>query len=196
MRQRIPRPNPLGPNVPFAKGVVLRTVVKKPKKPNSANRKCVVVRLSNGKELTAYVPGIGHNLQVLQINMIGDESPLDNNRPQEHNVVLIRCGNLQDTPNVSTKCVRGKYDLPHVVKKSWLAWDPKNVIMDFAEIRIICRSMILRAFLHKPSVSSLLSPQWSTARRRLHKKPQGKVKLTNNLFKAEAVKKVQELYFI
>ena len=118
MRQRIPRPNPLGANVPFAKGVVLRTVVKKPKKPNSANRKCVVVRLSNGKELTAYVPGIGHNLQVLQINMIGDESPLDNNRPQEHNVVLIRCGNLQDTPNVSTKCVRGKYDLPHVVKKS------------------------------------------------------------------------------
>ena len=109
---------PLGPNVPFAKGVVLRTVVKKPKKPNSANRKCVVVRLSNGKELTAYVPGIGHNLQVLQINMIGDESPLDNNLPQEHNVVLIRCGNLQDTPNVSTKCVRGKYDLPHVVKKS------------------------------------------------------------------------------
>ena len=68
--------------------------------------------------------------------------------------------------------------------------------MDFAEIRIICRSMILRAFLHKPSVSSLLSPQWSTARRRLHKKPQGKEKLTNNLFKAEAVKKVQELYFI
>jgi len=52
--------------------------------------------------------------------------------------------------------------------------------------------MILRAFLHKPSVSSLLSPQWSTARRRLHKKPQGKVKLTNNLFKAEAVKKFMQ----
>ena len=64
VRKRIPRPNPLGPNVPFAKAVVLRPVVKKPKKPNSANRKCVVVRLSNGKELTAYVPGIGHNLQV------------------------------------------------------------------------------------------------------------------------------------
>ena len=37
---------------------------------------------------------------------------------QEHNVVLIRSGRLQDVPNVSTKCVRGKYDLPHVVKKS------------------------------------------------------------------------------
>ena len=70
VRQRIPRPNPLGPNVPFAKAVVLRPVVKKPKKPNSANRKCVVVRLSNGKELTAYVPGIGHNLQGEQDQII------------------------------------------------------------------------------------------------------------------------------
>merc|ERR1712227_281839 len=94
-----PNRNPLGPGVPFAKGVVIKPVIKKPKKPNSANRKCVVVRLSNGKEMTAYVPGIGHNLQ-------------------EHNVVLIRSGRLQDVPNVSTKCVRGKYDLPHVVKKS------------------------------------------------------------------------------
>lgn len=49
---------------PFMKGVVLKTLIKKPKKPNSANRKCVLVRLSNGKEMVAYVPGIGHNLQV------------------------------------------------------------------------------------------------------------------------------------
>lgn len=42
---------------PFMKGIVLKTVIRKPKKPNSANRKCVVVRLSNGKEMTAYVPG-------------------------------------------------------------------------------------------------------------------------------------------
>lgn len=49
---------------PFMKGVVLKTVIKKPKKPNSANRKCVLVRLSNGKEMVAYIPGIGHNLQV------------------------------------------------------------------------------------------------------------------------------------
>ncbi|XP_076174331.1 30S ribosomal protein S12 technical knockout isoform X2 [Ptiloglossa arizonensis] len=88
--------NPLD-GKPFAKGVVIRTVIKKPKKPNSANRKCVIVRLSNGKEMTAYVPGIGHNLQ-------------------EHNVVLVRVGRLQDTPMVKIKCVRGKYDLPHVVK--------------------------------------------------------------------------------
>ncbi|XP_034946968.1 40S ribosomal protein S12, mitochondrial [Chelonus insularis] len=88
--------NPLG-RAPQAKGVVLKTLIKKPKKPNSANRKCVLVRLSNGKELVAYVPGIGHNLQ-------------------EHNIVLVRVGRLQDTPGVKLKCVRGKYDLPHVIK--------------------------------------------------------------------------------
>jgi small subunit ribosomal protein S12 len=49
---------------PMLKGVILKTLIKKPKKPNSANRKCVLVRLSNGKEAVAYVPGIGHNLQV------------------------------------------------------------------------------------------------------------------------------------
>lgn len=93
-----PNKNPLD-GKPFAKGVVLKTLIKKPKKPNSANRKCVLVRLSNGKELTAYVPGVGHNLQ-------------------EHNVVLIRVGRLQDVPGVKTKCVRGKYDLTHVIKKT------------------------------------------------------------------------------
>ncbi|XP_067634795.1 small ribosomal subunit protein uS12m [Eurosta solidaginis] len=83
---------------PFAKGVVLKTLIKKPKKPNSANRKCVLVRLSTGKEMVAYIPGEGHNLQ-------------------EHNIVLCRVGRLQDVPGVKIKCVRGKYDLPHVIKK-------------------------------------------------------------------------------
>nr|XP_034185833.1 40S ribosomal protein S12, mitochondrial [Osmia lignaria] len=84
---------------PFSKGIVIKTLIKKPKKPNSANRKCVLVRLSTGKEMVAYVPGIGHNLQ-------------------EHNVVLCKVGRLKDTPGVRIKCVRGKYDLPHVVKKT------------------------------------------------------------------------------
>ncbi|XP_012054418.1 PREDICTED: 40S ribosomal protein S12, mitochondrial [Atta cephalotes] len=84
---------------PYMKGVVLKTVIRKPKKPNSANRKCVVVRLSNSKEMTAYVPGIGHNLQ-------------------EHNIVLCKNGRLRDTPGVKIKCVRGKYDLPHVSKRN------------------------------------------------------------------------------
>lgn len=81
---------------PFMKGIVLKTLIKKPKKPNSANRKCVLVRLSNGKEMVAYIPGIGHNLQ-------------------EHNIVLCRVGKVQDCPGVKLKCVRGKYDLPHVI---------------------------------------------------------------------------------
>ncbi|KAK9504446.1 hypothetical protein O3M35_010774 [Rhynocoris fuscipes] len=84
---------------PFAKGVVLKTLVKKPKKPNSANRKCVLVRLSTGKEMVAYVPGIGHNLQ-------------------EHNIVLVHPARLQDVPGVKLACVRGKYDLGHVIKKT------------------------------------------------------------------------------
>ncbi|XP_052742138.1 40S ribosomal protein S12, mitochondrial [Bicyclus anynana] len=89
--------NPLNGH-PFAKGVVLKTLIKKPKKPNSANRKCVLVRLSNGREMVAYIPGIGHNLQ-------------------EHNIVLVRVGRVQDCPGVKLKCVRGKYDLPHVIKQ-------------------------------------------------------------------------------
>uniref|UniRef100_A0A1B6BYG8 Small ribosomal subunit protein uS12m n=1 Tax=Clastoptera arizonana TaxID=38151 RepID=A0A1B6BYG8_9HEMI len=93
-----PNKNPLD-GKPFAKGVVLKTLIKKPKKPNSANRKCVLVRLSTGKEMTAYIPGEGHNLQ-------------------EHNVVLCRVGRLQDVPGVKIKCVRGKFDLSHVIKKT------------------------------------------------------------------------------
>ncbi|XP_029660487.1 40S ribosomal protein S12, mitochondrial-like [Formica exsecta] len=92
-----PSKNPFN-GQPFMKGVVLKTVIKKPKKPNSANRKCVIVRLSSGREMTAYVPGIGHNLQ-------------------EHNIVLCRVGRLRDVPGVKIKCVRGKYDLPHVAKR-------------------------------------------------------------------------------
>ncbi|XP_043206687.1 40S ribosomal protein S12, mitochondrial-like [Amphibalanus amphitrite] len=84
---------------PQMKGVVLKTLIKKPKKPNSANRRCCLVRLSNGKEMIAYIPGEGHNLQ-------------------EHNIVLVRVGRLRDVPGVKIKCIRGKYDLSHVVKKS------------------------------------------------------------------------------
>lgn len=83
---------------PLCKGIVLKTLIKKPRKPNSGNRKCVLVKLSIGKEMVAYVPGEGHNLQ-------------------EHNAVLCRIARLRDTPGVRIKCIRGAYDLPHVVKK-------------------------------------------------------------------------------
>lgn len=92
-----PNKNPLG-NKPMARGVVLKTLIKKPRKPNSANRKCVLVRLSTGKELIAYVPGEGHSLQ-------------------EHNIVMVRVGRLRDVPGVKVKCIRGVYDLAHVVKR-------------------------------------------------------------------------------
>ncbi|XP_015588082.1 40S ribosomal protein S12, mitochondrial isoform X2 [Cephus cinctus] len=95
-KKKRPKRRPLD-GKPFAKGVVLKTVIKKPKKPNSANRKCVLVRLSTGKEMVAYIPGVGHNLQ-------------------EHNIVLCRVGRCQDVPGVKIKCVRGVYDLAHVVK--------------------------------------------------------------------------------
>ncbi|XP_062619621.1 small ribosomal subunit protein uS12-like [Saccostrea cucullata] len=82
----------------YRRGVVLKLVIKRPKKPNSAQRKCVRLKLSNGKEATAYIPGEGHNLQ-------------------EHSIVLVRGGRLQDVPGVNLQCVRGKYDLAHVKKK-------------------------------------------------------------------------------
>ncbi|KAM9309285.1 small ribosomal subunit protein uS12m [Pholidichthys leucotaenia] len=83
---------------PQMKALVLKTMIRKPKKPNSANRKCARVRLSNGKEVIAFIPGEGHNLQ-------------------EHNVVLIQGGRTQDLPGVKLTVVRGKYDCAHVVKK-------------------------------------------------------------------------------
>ncbi|KAK6316887.1 hypothetical protein J4Q44_G00122870 [Coregonus suidteri] len=84
--------------IPMLKAVILKTMIRKPKKPNSANRKCARVRLSNGKEAVVFIPGEGHNLQ-------------------EHNVVLVQGGRTQDLPGVKLTVVRGKYDCAHVVKK-------------------------------------------------------------------------------
>ena len=84
---------------PQMKGIVLKTVIKKPKKPNSANRKCVLVRLSNGQEKICFVPGIGHNLQ-------------------EHSAVLVQKKRVKDVPGLKLRCIRGAMDLMHVVKKS------------------------------------------------------------------------------
>lgn len=91
------KPSPLGDR-PQIRGIVLKTVIKKPKKPNSANRKCVYVRLSNGKEVTAFVPGIGHNLQ-------------------EHSNVLIRWHRVKDVPGLKLRVIRGVYDCALVLKR-------------------------------------------------------------------------------
>ena len=75
----------------FKRGVCLKVTTMTPKKPNSALRKIARVRLSNGMEVTAYIPGEGHNLQ-------------------EHSVVLIRGGRVKDLPGVRYHIVRGVYD--------------------------------------------------------------------------------------
>jgi len=76
---------------PFKRGVCLKVTTTTPKKPNSALRKIARVRLSNGNEVTAYIPGMGHNLQ-------------------EHSIVLLKGGRTKDLPGVRYKVVRGVYD--------------------------------------------------------------------------------------
>lgn len=77
---------------PLVKGVCLKVLIQKPKKPNSAQRKIAKIKLSTGFIVPAYIPGEGHNLQ-------------------EHGSVLVRGGRVPDLPGVKYKCVRGKYDL-------------------------------------------------------------------------------------
>lgn len=83
---------------PQKRGVCTRVGTMTPKKPNSALRKYARVRLSNGMEVTAYIPGIGHNLQ-------------------EHSVVLIRGGRVKDLPGVRYHTIRGTLDTQGVAKR-------------------------------------------------------------------------------
>lgn len=76
---------------PQKRGVCVRVYTSTPKKPNSALRKVARVRLTNGIEVTAYIPGIGHNLQ-------------------EHSIVLIRGGRVKDLPGVRYHVIRGTLD--------------------------------------------------------------------------------------
>jgi small subunit ribosomal protein S12 len=83
---------------PQKRGICTRVWTITPKKPNSALRKVARVKLSNGFEVTSYIPGEGHNLQ-------------------EHNIVLIRGGRVKDLPGVRYHIVRGKYDLQGIEKR-------------------------------------------------------------------------------
>lgn len=76
---------------PFKRGVCLQVKTSTPKKPNSALRKVARVRLTNGMEVTAYIPGMGHNLQ-------------------EHSVVMVRAGRVKDLIGVRYQVVRGRLD--------------------------------------------------------------------------------------
>ena len=84
---------------PFRKGVCLLVRTQTPKKPNSALRKIARVRLTNGEEITAYIPGVGHNLQ-------------------EHSIVLVRGGKVKDLPGVRYHIVRGKLDATGVANRN------------------------------------------------------------------------------
>lgn len=84
---------------PFKRGVCTKVTTTTPKKPNSAVRKIARVRLTNGMEVTAYIPGIGHNLQ-------------------EHSVVMIRGGRVKDLIGVRYTVVRGVLDAQGVAKRA------------------------------------------------------------------------------
>ena len=92
-RRRVVRKSksPVLENSPFKRGVCTQVKTMTPKKPNSALRKIARVRLSNKKEITAYIPGEGHNLQ-------------------EHSIVLVRGGRVKDLPGVRYHIVRGVLD--------------------------------------------------------------------------------------
>jgi small subunit ribosomal protein S12 len=83
---------------PQRRGVCLRVFTQTPKKPNSALRKVARVRLTNGREVNAYIPGVGHNLQ-------------------EHSVVLVRGGRVKDLPGVRYHIVRGTLDTQGVADR-------------------------------------------------------------------------------
>ncbi|HWR89235.1 MAG TPA: 30S ribosomal protein S12 [Dissulfurispiraceae bacterium] len=85
-------------NCPQKRGVCVRVYTTTPKKPNSALRKVARVRLTNGMEVTSYIPGVGHNLQ-------------------EHSIVLIRGGRVKDLPGVRYHILRGTLDCAGVTNR-------------------------------------------------------------------------------
>ena len=93
---------------PQKRGVCTRVMTQTPKKPNSALRKIARVRLSNGIEVTAYIPGIGHNLQEHSVVLVRGGRVGHN--LQEHSVVLVRGGRVKDLPGVRYHIIRGTKD--------------------------------------------------------------------------------------
>lgn len=98
-RSRTKSKAPALQNNPQKRGVCLQVRTMTPKKPNSALRKIARVRLANGEEVTAYIPGEGHNLQ-------------------EHSVVLVQGGRVKDLPGVRYQIVRGALDTAGVDKRA------------------------------------------------------------------------------
>lgn len=103
---------------PQKKGICLNILIKKPKKPNSANRKVAKIRLRNKVTIIGYIPGIGHNLQ-------------------EHSIVLVQGGKRKDLPGVHYKIVRGVYDCNGVAnqKNSRSKYGTKKKISNSSRVR-------------------------------------------------------------
>ncbi|MBI4480237.1 MAG: 30S ribosomal protein S12 [Acidobacteria bacterium] len=97
-RSRVRTASPALQSCPQKRGVCTRVYTTTPKKPNSALRKVARVRLTNGIEVTAYIPGVGHNLQ-------------------EHSIVLIRGGREKDLPGVRYHIIRGTLDAAGVANR-------------------------------------------------------------------------------
>lgn len=98
-RSKMKSKSPALENCPFKRGVCTRVYTTNPKKPNSAMRKVARVRLSNGMEVTAYIPGEGHSLQ-------------------EHSIVVVRGGRVKDLPGVRYHIVRGVKDATGVENRN------------------------------------------------------------------------------
>jgi small subunit ribosomal protein S12 len=97
-KSRVKTASPALQSCPQKRGVCTRVYTSTPKKPNSALRKVARVRLTNGIEVTSYIPGVGHNLQ-------------------EHSIVLIRGGKVKDLPGVRYHIVRGTLDAAGVANR-------------------------------------------------------------------------------
>ena len=97
-RSRVKTASPALQSCPQRRGVCTRVYTSTPKKPNSALRKVARVRLTNGIEVTSYIPGVGHNLQ-------------------EHSIVLIRGGRVKDLPGVRYHIIRGTLDASGVTTR-------------------------------------------------------------------------------
>lgn len=99
LRKKKRNKSPALKSCPQRKGICLKVYTKTPKKPNSALRKVAKVRLTSKYTVITYIPGIGHTLQ-------------------EHSIVLVRGGRVQDLPGVKYHLVRGKYDLLGIIKRT------------------------------------------------------------------------------
>ena len=97
-RQKVKTASPALKSCPQKRGVCVRVYTTTPKKPNSALRKVARVRLTNGMEVTSYIPGVGHNLQ-------------------EHSIVMIRGGRVKDLPGIRYHIIRGTLDTAGVANR-------------------------------------------------------------------------------